>query len=177
MKMMETIKAIIGENLKGSRKVVNLLTLGITVRQWAACLMICAMLSPVFALPARTAISITDLDPGSQSAGQYGPVNEPVPFWKEMLLDINANAAWLTPPRTIKPDYGASDEAVADEKNKSKNESPSPREILEKSVKTIDVKISNQKKIKVGQAIFLTAVLKDYKGKAVDKRLPPGANR
>lgn len=163
---------VIGTASRCSKKAAYWLTFGITGKQWLASIMICSMLSSIFALPVRAAIEMNADNAAAMKGGdanRFEPVNESLPAWKEAWRSANAQAeAWLTPMREVNAAYKDVDDKDADGKDKHKTGNPSPKEALEKRVKTLDIQIDKEKQIKVGQTFSPVAVARDVNGKTVD---------
>lgn len=108
------------------QKAFGWLTPGITLKQWLASVIICAMLSSVFALPVRAAIEINArraADSRASNPNNFEPVNASLPIWKEVWMNLNEEAeAWLSPVRAINTAYNDADDK---DKSKRKIENPS----------------------------------------------------
>ncbi len=171
--MMRRVSGIIS---KGSKKEANWLTLGVTGKQWLASLMICTMLSSVFALPVRAAIETNAYQAAlaaRSNPNNFETVNEPLPFWKEAWMDLNAKTeAWLTPMRAVNAAYKDSDDKDATSTDKPKTSKPSSKEMLERRVKTLDIQIDKKKKIIVGQTFLLVGIAQDADGKTINGIIP-----
>lgn len=156
----------------GISKATSFITLGISAKQWLAILMICSTLSwSVFALPVRAALLANDLN--ANSASGIGIVNESIPFWRQGWISVNAKTEeWLTPWREVNVAYKNNVGDDISDKDKSNTDNFSPKEVLEKRVKTIDIQIDKKKNLQVGQTLSLAAVSKDIKGNIVDGVVP-----
>jgi len=180
---VEMMKEMIGKLLSGSRKALGLLTLGITTKQWLAMIMISTMLlSSVFALPVRAALLINDSTAvGNNDPVKLGLVDGPLPIWKQMWMDMNSKTEdLLTSLRAVNNNFAGvntkDDDNDMGGKDKTKPDTKadniSPKESLERRVKTLDIQIEKNKKIQIGQTLSLVAVSKDDKGKVVDGITP-----
>ncbi|HEX9961931.1 MAG TPA: hypothetical protein VGB00_13435, partial [Pyrinomonadaceae bacterium] len=65
-------------------KVKVFISIGLEGRQWLACALICAMLSPVSSLPVSASVGFN-----GENTGQFEPVNEQLPIWTRARRNLN----------------------------------------------------------------------------------------
>lgn len=96
------------------KKPVSIPSTVVSAKQLFASVTICAMLSPIFSLPVAASAAYT-ADPYAPS---FEPVNEDLPFWKEIVRGADARFEELiTPYRTGNASVKINDKTKANEKS------------------------------------------------------------
>ncbi|MET0752891.1 MAG: hypothetical protein ABWZ66_05940, partial [Pyrinomonadaceae bacterium] len=175
------------------QKAKNIFSLGMEGKQWLVCIMICAMLLPVFSLPVSASTYRTN-------SSKFEPVNEKLSVWTETWRNLNAQIeSWTTPLRSgnaligennddkkkkVEKDIDKSNEDVKKieqnqippetnagssdrEKTPAENETLNTNNLV-KRVKKIETRFPKDITIQVGQTIALAALALDEKGKVVN---------
>ncbi|HMS39945.1 MAG TPA: hypothetical protein PKE69_06960, partial [Pyrinomonadaceae bacterium] len=119
----QKIRQIKGRISQVSAAAKNIISLGIGGKQWLACVMVCAMLLPVFALPVGGSVRISS----NETSGEFEAVNEKLPLWAGLWGDMNAKVEALTTP--LRAENIAFGEGDDDDKKKKKKKDEKKKEV------------------------------------------------
>lgn len=118
--MTRQIQNLIEKALPLAQKAKDVLSLGMQAKQWLACVMICAMLLPIFSLPVGASLTRT----GNTNSTEFEPVNENLSVWANAWRNLNAEIeSWTTPYRFGNTAFVGDDD---DKKRKKKEKEVKP---------------------------------------------------
>ena len=113
------IYTLINHTATGARRAVQWLTLGVSLRQWVASVLISTMLSTIFALPVQAAMRVNASTDSNQR--RFEPSQVMRHLWQMAWTNLNLQAeTWLTSLKEGNFELVAAPNNVSDDKDKPK---------------------------------------------------------